>query len=303
MTDPPLLNVLAYPFIAFKGGRIVNWLQDLFPEVAVGAGVLSKRSFINRVLTTMRNKVLIHADKNIVIGHRMYEYLVDMGINSEKIVMIPNWADGNAIKPLSKSDNSFRKNWGLENKFVVGYSGNLGRAHDVSTFLKASQQLQHDDNISFLFIGGGVGIQKFKAYVKENKLGNVLFQPYQSRELLHLSLNVADVHWVTLEPHMEGFIVPSKIYGIFAAGKAVIFLGDKGGEIAEDIERIECGISVEIGDDKRLVEVIKSLSKDAESVKKMGKRGRECFQKEYDFPISAQKFVNLFHDMCISDNA
>jgi len=300
MTDPPLLNVITYPFVVFKGGMVVNWLQDLFPEVAVGAGIFSKYSFLNRVLTNVRNKVLVNADKNIVIGSRMYEYLADIGINSEKIVRIPNWADGNAIKPLPQEDNYIRKRWGLEDKFVVGYSGNLGRAHDVSTFSKAIQHLQSDDNIAFLFIGGGVGIQKLKTYVEENKLDNVVFQPYQSRELLHLSLNVADVHWVTLEPHMEGFIVPSKIYGIFAAGKPVIFLGDEDGEIAKDIERIGCGVSIKVGDDEKLVRVIKAFSKDVESVQKMGKRGRKCFQKEYDLPISAHKFVGLFHDMHIS---
>ncbi len=297
MTDPPLLSVIAFPIVAFKGGKIVNWLQDLFPEVAVGAGVIKISSLTNKVITKLRNISLNNSEKNVAIGYHMYDYLIRIGVDPGRVLRIPNWADGRAIKPLPRNNNPIRLKWGLKDKFVIGYSGNLGQAHDVSTFLSVIEQLQYDTDICFLFIGGGIGMRKLEEYVKEKQLNNVMFQPYQPRNLLHLTLNVADVHWVTLNPRMEGYIVPSKIYGILSAGRPIIFLGDKDGELLREIRKMGCGVGVEIGDDEKLVEVIKTFSKDNKTIQEMGQRGRKAFQELYDFPISANKFFILFNEI------
>jgi colanic acid biosynthesis glycosyl transferase WcaI len=297
MTDPPLLNIFAYPLIRLKRGLVVNWLQDVFPEIAVSAGLLTKTSIINYSITKLRNKVLKGADKNIVIGNKMYDYLVDIGVNDKKISKIENWSDGRAIYSIANKDNYIRKDWGLENKFVIGYSGNLGRVHDISTILTVIENFKFDKNILFLFIGGGVGLNKIIKYSKSNKLNNVMFKPYQDRALLALSLNVADVHWVTLDPKMEGFIVPSKYYGILAAGKPVYFIGDSDGELARDIKRIGCGETFEIGDCDKLESVIKQYSDDPKYVTKMGDLGRVEFCKSYDFPVAADKFMKLFNEL------
>jgi colanic acid biosynthesis glycosyl transferase WcaI len=297
MTDPPLLNVISYPLIKFKRGVVVNWLHDLFPEVAVSAGVFAKTSLINRLITKLRNQVIKGADKNVVIGSKMYSYLVDIGVNNEKITKIENWSDGSAIYSIENKDNCIRNDWGLEDKFVVGYSGNLGRAHDISTILTVIEKLKYESNILFLFVGGGVGLNRIKKHTKENKLNNVMFKSYQDRDLLALSLNVADVHWVTLNPKMEGFIVPSKFYGILAAGKPVIFIGDADGEIARDIKRIGCGECIDIGKSDKLESIIKQYSDDPKYVTKMGGLGREEFCKSYDFPVAADKFTKLFNEI------
>ena len=302
MTDPPLLNIIACPIITFKGGKVVNWLQDLFPEVAVGAGVIKKSSLINKVITRFRNRSLNKAEYNIVIGHRMHDYLTSVGIDRGKVVRIPNWADGSAIKPQDRDSNHIREKWGLKDKFVVGYSGNLGKAHDVSTFLRAIEKLQYNTDICFLFIGGGVGMRKLEEYVNQKHLDNVMFQPYQPRNLLHLTLSVADVHWVTLEAQMEGYIVPSKIYGILSAGRPIIFIGNENGELSKEVNQMKCGIGVDVGDDKKLVEIIERYSTDIKAIQKMGGRGREAFEELYDLPISANKFFNLFGEIDSSTN-
>jgi glycosyltransferase involved in cell wall biosynthesis len=124
-----------------------------------------------------------------------------------------------------------------------------------------------------------------------------MFKPYQNRDLLPLSLNIADVHWVTLDPKMEGFIVPSKFYGILAAGKPVIFIGDRDGEIARDIRKGECGESVIIGNYKRLEEIIKQYSNNVTLLSALGQNSRKLFEKKYQFHISAVKFYNLLTDI------
>lgn len=296
MTDPPLLNIIAYPLIKFKSGLVVNWLQDLFPEVAVSAGLFSKESLINRLLTKFRNLTLKNSDKNIVIGNRMRDYLLNIGIDDKKIIKIENWSDGDEIYSISNSENSIRNEWELGGQFVVGYSGNLGRAHDTSTIITVIDELKLIQNITFLFIGGGVGLERIKRHVEQNNLKNVIFKPYQDRGLLVLSLNIADVHWVTLDPKMEGFIVPSKFYGILAAAKPVIFIGDINGELAQDIKRIGCGESVNIGDTNKLVRLIIKYSTSPAYVSKIGNLGREEFNIAYNFNIASDKFKKLFNE-------
>ncbi len=296
LTEPPFFNIIAYPIIRLKKGVVVNWVQDLFPEVAVSAGLFSKSSLINRSLTTLRNFIFKKADKNIVIGNTMLDYLVSIGISNNTIKIV-NWSKGGEIFPISHNDNQIRKDWGLEGKFVIGYSGNLGRAHDVSTILAVIDKLKFNNNILFLFIGCGDGFDTVKQYAAKNKLNNIMFKPYQNRDLLPLSLNIADVHWVTLDPKMEGFIVPSKFYGILAAGKPVIFIGDREGEIARDIRKGECGESVIIGNYKRLEEIIKQYSNNVTLLSALGQNSRKLFEEKYQFHISAVKFYNLLTDI------
>ena len=145
-------------------------------------------------------------------------------------------------------------------------------------------------------------MRKIEKYVEEKKLNNVMFQPYQPRDLLPLTLNVADVHWVTLEPQMEGYIVPSKFYGILATGKPIIFVGDKDGELSIEVNKIKCGVGVNIGNVQLLVEIITLYSKDIKSVEEMGQRGREAFESLYDMHISANKFFQLFNEINSPDN-
>jgi colanic acid biosynthesis glycosyl transferase WcaI len=246
------------------------------------------------LLQKLRNYVFKRAEQNIVIGSRMFDYLVNLGVSAKNISLIENWSNGDEIYPVSATDNNFRKDWGLEGKFVIGYSGNLGIAHDISTILTVISTLRFNKNILFLFVGSGVRLDIVKKYVEEQKLNNVLFKPFQDLSSLSMTLCVPDIHWVTLNPNMEGFIVPSKFYGILAASKPVIFIGDTDGEVARAIESIGCGDSFEIGESDKLENFIKHCSKDSEYVTKIGNLGRQKFDELYDFSLAAEKFMRLF---------
>ena len=157
------------------------------------------------------------------------------------MTVIPNWADGHAITPVAHDDNPLRRDWGLEGKFVVGYSGNLGRAHEFETILGAAERLKNDPRIRFLFIGSGAQAESVRTAAAKRGLDNLMFQPYQPREMLKFSLGAADAHLVVLRPDLEGLIVPSKTYGCLAAGRPVIFMGDPQGEIGRMLAGVRCG--------------------------------------------------------------
>jgi glycosyltransferase involved in cell wall biosynthesis len=149
-TDPPLTSILAMRAAKLRGARLVNWLQDLFPEVAVQLGVPFLRGSVGRCLTSLRDQSLRAAVANVVLGDLMAQRVMSRGISPERVHVIPNWSDDEQISPISHNDNHLRREWKLEDKFVVGYSGNLGRAHEFDTILAAAELLRDDPRIIFL---------------------------------------------------------------------------------------------------------------------------------------------------------
>lgn len=281
LTDPPLLSASVLPIIWLRRAILINWLQDLFPEIAIEVNLISPKNIIARLLKTVRDYSLRHAKHNIVLGKCMSDLLQKKQIPNNKITAIPNWSDGDSIRPQSHNDNQLRDQWNLQDKFVVGYSGNLGRAHEYQTLLQAAIQLQEESNIVFLFIGGGFMFEKLKEEVNQQGLTNVLFKPYQPREQLHNSLSVADIHWVSLLPSLEGLIVPSKFYGIIAAGRPIIMIGHPEGEIGLLVQQHHCGFAISQGDTKTLIEKIITLYKSPKSCSTLGNNARHLFEKQF----------------------
>jgi colanic acid biosynthesis glycosyl transferase WcaI len=241
-TDPPLISVIVAWVARQRGAVLVNWLQNVFPEAAAALGVGGLDGRVAAWLGRLRDQSLRVACCNVVLGKRMAETLRRQGVPEAKIRMIPNWADGESIRPLGLGQSSLRAEWGLRGGFVVAYSGNLGRAHEFETVLEAAGRLRADCGIVFLFIGAGSRLVDLRRQIDEQGLRNFLFQPYQPRERLSQSLGAADVHLISLRPELEGLIVPSKFYGIAAASRATLYAGDPHGEIGSMVRRAERGV-------------------------------------------------------------
>lgn len=279
-TDPPMISVIAAFAAKIKGAILINWIQDLFPEVAKELGVKGL-VLIYPVLKLLRNASINYANINIVIGEKMRDRLQSEGIDFKKIKVIHNWSIEDNIKPIDRKKNELRVKWNLQHKFVVGYSGNIGRAHDFSTLLSAAEILKHNDRIVFLIIGGGAQLHEIKKVVDELNLTNVIFKSYQPREKLYLSLAVPDLHVISLMPELEGLIVPSKFYGIAASGRPVLYIGSKDGEIPKILKNSRCGETFEIGQIQGIVKYIEKLSKDTVLQERMGERSRNIFDNRF----------------------
>ena len=291
-TDPPLLSVVIAPIAWFKGAHLANWLQDIFPEVAEAlntGGVLGWLAF--RILRPLRDWSLRSAKTNVVVGEAMATVLRAQGISGERIRVIPNWADGALIVPIKPNQNTFRACWVPDGWFVVAYAGNLGRAHDVDTILEAMTLIQEgakagaDDiarQILFVFIGGGAQRANLEREVLRRGLTNVRLHPYRPRDRLAETLGSADLHLVSLNPKLEGLIVPSKFYGIAAAGRPTLFIGARDGEIGRLVEEFACGFTVAPGNGKGLADRILQLAQDPQLCAIMGARARAAFDEHWD---------------------
>ena len=281
-TDPPLVSIIALLATQRSGAHLVNWLQDIYPEVAANLGLSIFRGPLGGALSFVRDKTLKMAVANVVVGERMRERLVCRGIPAKSINVIHNWSDDEQISAIEPANNPLRRQWRLDGKFVVGYSGNLGRAHEFDTVLEASELLRHDPRIVFAFIGGGQHVGELTRLVRARGLDHMFrFIPYQDRELLKYSLSVPDIHWISLKPAVEGMIVPSKFYGISAAGRPIIAITASDGEIARLIREYACGLIVEPGQAKALAEAILRLSADASLISCMGARARAMLNERF----------------------
>lgn len=281
-TDPPLLSVAAAPVAVLKGARLVNWLQDLYPEVASALGMKAVKGPIGLFARAARNASLRSARVNVAIGETMAARLRAEGVDPDRIAVIPNWSDDEAVTPQPRDGGGLRQAWGFApDDFVVGYSGNLGQAHEVETLFGAADILRGHATIKFLFVGGGKHSESLKTRAEAAGLTNFVFQPYQPRERLAQSLAVPDVHWLSLRPQMEGLIVPSKYYGIAAAGRGAVVVASAKGELGALVSREGGGVAVEPGDAEGLARTILALEQDREACAAMGRRARENLDARY----------------------
>ena len=291
-TDPPMISIPVMIVARIRGARRVNWLQDLFPEVAIALGMELGGAMVQTTLVWIRNWSLRTADRNVVLGTRM-KTLVAQHAPQVPIYVVPNWSPTADIVPLLRTDNPLNEQWYLQDRFVVGYSGNLGRAHELSIMLDAADRLRHRMEIVFLIIGEGNQKATLQKEITAKGLTNILFKPYLPKEQLKYSLTVPDVHLVSLKPALEGLIVPSKFYSSIAAGRPVIFIGDSNGEIAREIARGYCGITVSPNDPAALAKSVVQLYDDASLCSQMSINARALFDAEFSQKMAIDKWQRV----------
>jgi glycosyltransferase involved in cell wall biosynthesis len=294
-TDPPLLSVAAWAAARVKGARLVTWCQDLFPEVAAAIGLGFAAGSGGRVLRTLRNASLRGAAMNVAVCERMAERLRAEGIPADRITVIHNWADGSRVRPLAPDDNRLRQQWDLGDHFVIGYSGNLGRVHEVETLVELMDALGDEPELVFLLIGAGAGYQRLKERAGERGLGNLMLRPYQPSERLGESLTAPDLHLVTLRPDCEGLVMPSKLYAALAAGRPVLAIGDPSGDVARIVRAHRAGLVVAPGEAVAAAAAIRALRRDPERLARMGASARAAYEHLYSREASLAAWHQCLH--------
>ena len=262
LTDPPMIGLAA--LAAARGrARFVFFCQDIFPEV--GALIEGFRSrVVDACLETLNRGLVKRADKIIALGDTMASRLTNgKGARAGQITIIHNWADTTAIVPSPKA-NAFARAHGLESRFVVLHAGNIGLAQSLDTVLEAAGLLADRPDVLFLFIGDGSRRAALEATAASRGLDNVRFLPFQPRDQMRWTYATADVCLVSLKAGLSGYIVPSKLYPILAAGRAYIAAVDETSEVAVITERFRGGLLVPPGDAGALAGAVRQLAENAE---------------------------------------
>jgi colanic acid biosynthesis glycosyl transferase WcaI len=275
MTTPPLLAVAGTIMKALRGTRHFIWEMDVFPDALVTVGALAERGLVTRILGWIQNCARRCSDGVIALGPCMRARLLAGGTPAHLVHVAENWADGSTISPGPN-----RRSGPLN----VFYSGNLGLAHDINTIADAMRHFRNDSRFLFTFAGGGVGRAQLEQVCASQGIQNVRFLPYASRERMNEHLAQADIGLVTELSACMGTVVPSKVYGLMAAGRPILFVGPKEATSGLLIQRFQCGWQIDPGDVRMVITLLEWLSVSRDEAWVRGERARAAFDRHYDLP-------------------
>jgi glycosyltransferase involved in cell wall biosynthesis len=282
---PPFLELTAYLLKKVRKQRYVILVYDIYPDTFINFGPLKATGIIARAWRGMNRMVWKDAEIVFTIGSKMGEKVGSMFDSGKtaagKVIVIPNWARTDWIKPLAKEGNEFAKEHGQIGKLTVMYSGNLGQTHDIGTILKAAKELKANDSVRFMIIGEGAKKSIVEQAKSQDGLANLTVLGFQSEAVLPYSLATADIAVITLDKGSEGLSVPSKTYYAMASGAALIALCEEDSEVALTIRKHDCGFVIEPGDTDTMVKAILELLGDKEKLKRYRANSRIAAEKFY----------------------
>lgn len=287
MTDPPMQLALGL----LSGRRVrqqFHWAQDVYPELAERLGVIHEGGMVARLLKKISSKVMRGCEDVIVPGRCMRDVLLARGVSAAHIEVIPNWSP--MVRADDKDISTMRSRFGWQGKFIVLYSGNIGLAHDFDTVAEAVRMCRREGRLHFVFAGEGPRLTELRAALEG--VPHVKFLPPQTSEDLPAFLAAADVHLVTVRKGLSGMVVPSKTYGILAAGRPVIYIGHEPDEVARLLAESGAGVVLANDDSAGLARTLQQLANQPERVRIMAAKAYEA-SKKFMFANALRKWKEL----------
>jgi len=285
LTTPPVLALIGAALKTLRGSRHFIWEMDVYPDVAVDLNYIKAGGLVERVAGSLLDFCRLKSDGILALGQCMQRRLIARGIPAYKVHVADNWANGKLISPAPRRFSS--------NALTLLYSGNLGLAHDIDTILYAMEELRTDDRFRFVFAGGGLLRGSLETKCRQAAISSVEFHSYSERQNLSERLANCDVGLITQRESCLGSVVPSKIYGLLAAGRPIIFIGPAESTVATIIKRFKCGWQVDNGDVNGLVSLLKILISQPEGLHAAGKAARIAFEMHYDLPLGVTRICSL----------
>lgn len=295
MTDPPVIGDVAL-IVARRFRRpLVVVSQDVFPEIAVELKRLENRALID-LLRVMIGWYLRRAERVVAIGETMRRRLIEKGARANRIVVIPNWVDTAAIVPRPR-DNAWARENALADRFVVMHSGNVGHPQNLDVLIRSVTFLRDLDDLAVVIVGGGARRGQLTELAELLETDAVRFLDYQPRETLSESLSAAHLHYVGLGRGLSGYVVPSRLYGILAAGRPVLAAADEDSETAAVVRSVGCGMVVPPSRPELVAAAIRAAYDGRRDLEAMGGRGRAYVETEADRSIAIDRYRSLLLDV------
>ena len=287
LTTPPLLSVAGALGRVLRGRRYAVWSMDLHPDAEEAVGMIRPGGLASRVLHALNDFGYGRADLVVALGRHMGDRIAGRGVDRERIRVLPVWSHADDVTPLDPEDNPLVGELGLEGKFVVMYSGNAGVLHRFDEVLEVMRRLRDHPDVFFLFVGGGPRRPEIEAFIARERLGNARYLDYFPRDQIRQSLGLGSVHLLTLRNEAAGIAVPSKLYGVMAAGRPVIVVGPRHSEPADVVlsENVGRLVDTETGEDTvagRLEAAVLDLLASPDECRALGARARAAFLRSYE---------------------
>ena len=292
-STPPTQGALAALVKKFKRVPFVYNLQDIFPDSLAGTDLAKKGGLLWKIGRVIENFTYRNADKIIVISEDFKKNIMAKGVPEEKIVVVYNWVDQNAVVDIPREENKLFDKYGLDrSKFYITYNGNIGLTQNMDMLLEVAKALEANENIQFVLVGNGAYLEQVQQIIKDRNIGNVTLLPFQPYEDISHVFSLGDVSLVISKPGVGANSVPSKTWSIMSASRPVLANFDEN-ELKSIVENNNCGIFTKAGDKVAFTDAILKLYNDRELCKKMGANGRKFVMENLTKEAGTQKYVDV----------
>lgn len=292
-STPPIQGVLGGLLKKIKKVPFVYNLQDIFPDSLAGTGLAKKGGLLWKIGRVIENFTYRNADKIIVISEDFKRNIMAKGVPEEKIVVVYNWVDEEAVKHVAREDNKLFDAYGLDrSKFYITYSGNIGLTQNMDMLLEVAKELEVNPDIHFVLIGEGAYKKRVEEIIAENNINNVTLLPFQPYEDISHVFSLGDAGLVISKPGVGENSVPSKTWSILSASRPVLANFDEN-ELKSIVAENQCGIFTKAGDKEAFKQAILDLYHDRELCEQLGRNGREFIMKNLTRAVGTQKYVDV----------
>jgi colanic acid biosynthesis glycosyl transferase WcaI len=281
--------------LIYRCPTVLN-LQDILPEAAIQTGLIRNRWAI-RGFELLEKFAYKSATEISVIAEGFRQNLLSKGVPDRKMNIISNWVDVDFIRPMDKYDNAFRRANGLEDKFVVLYSGNIARTQGIKTIIRAAAKMQHLKDIVFVIVGEESQLVELDQCRQEQAAHNVLLRPFAPRAELPEMLAAADVGLIMQKRNVVDFNMPSKTQVLLASGRPILAAVPSHGTAAQAVRASGGGLVVEPENPSKLAQAIQHLYNNPELATQLGKQGRRYALSEYSFNQAIKRYEALFQKL------
>jgi len=292
-STPPTQGALAALVKKFKKVPFVYNLQDIFPDSLAGTGLAKKGGLVWKIGRGIENFTYRNADKIIVISEGFKQNIMAKGVPEEKIEVIYNWVDQNAVYEIPREKNKLFDKFHLDrDKFYVTYNGNIGLTQNMDMLLEVAKEMEPHDDIQFVLVGNGAYLDEVRKLIAQRNVTNVTLLPFQPYEDISYVFSLGDVSLVISKPGVGANSVPSKTWSIMSASRAVIANFDEN-ELKTIIEKYQCGIFTKAGDKVAFTQAILQLYHDRELCRNMGKNGRRFVMSNLTKEVGTHQYVDV----------
>lgn len=292
-STPPIQGVLGGLLKKLRKKPFIYNLQDIFPDSLAGTGLAKKGGLLWKIGRVIENFTYSNADKIIVISEDFKRNIMAKGVPEDKIVVVYNWVDQNAVKDIPRPENKLFAMYNLDpSKFYVTYNGNIGLTQNMDMLLEVAKSLEANEDIHFVLVGNGAYLDQVKLIIQERNVGNVTLLPFQPYEDISHVFSLGNVSLVISKPGVGANSVPSKTWSIMSASRPVLANFDEN-ELKSIIEENNCGIFTKAGDKVAFTDAILKLYNDRELCREMGKNGRKFVMENLTKEVGTQKYVDV----------
>lgn len=272
---------------------IVLNLYDVFPGHAMAIGVI-KNKFIFNTLRFIQKILYRKCTYIAAMSEDMKKQLLDEGVPDEKVVVINNWFDNSVFKTIERSENKFFKKYNLEtNKFYVQFAGLLGYVFDYKMYLDVAQLMEKDKDVEFLLIGDGNRKAVILEEIKNRKISNIKYFPWQPLDIIADVYSACDVGIIPLKPGVIGNGIPSKACQLMAA-KRVILNSVEESDYTKLFDKYDMGVNVSNHSPNDVAEAIRKLKDNPERCREIGENAHKYSYEHYSRDKNTEKFIELF---------